>query len=219
MKFKLNKLTCFSTFILIVLAAIFLVNKFGFWFVDNFSSASFFFLIASFFALSSGIIASILSFPYKEFKNDRDIQTSIKFLTPVVFFSSIVSFSLMIFLLINYLNRLEYCWIWIHDKQKIEFMAEITNHKREMILKRCLNKSEDKEKVREKVLEIVKKYCYINENVYDSDTPLSTLKDVCLNEINIDIGNVIFDKNKEDYINFLFEKKERLIRDLKQFNL
>ena len=215
MKFKLNKLTCFSTFILTVLAAIFLVNKFGFWFVDNFSSVSFFFLIASFFALSSGIIALILSFPYREFKRDEDIQTSIKFLTPVVFFSSIVSFSLMIFLLINYLNRLEYCWIWIHDKQKIEFMAEITNHKREMILKRCLNKSED----REKVLEVVKKYCYINENVYDADTPLSTLKEVCLNEINIDIGNVIFDKNKEDYIKFLFEKKERLVRDLKQLNL
>lgn len=215
MKFKLSKITCFSTFILTILVAIFLVHKFGFWFVDNFSLASFFFLIASFFALSSGIIALILNFPYKEFKNDEEIQTSIKFLTPVVFFSSIVSFSLMIFLLINYLNRLEHCWIWIHDNKKIEFMAEITNHKRKMLLNKCLNKRED----REKVLEVVKKYCYINENVYDSNTPLSTLKDVCLNEINIDIGNVIFDKNKEDYINFLFEKKERLIRDLKQFNL
>lgn len=214
MKFKLSKFTCFSTFILTILVAIFLVYKFGFWFVDNFSLASFFFLIASFFALSSGIIDLILNIPYKDFKND-DIQTSIKFLTPIVFFSSIVSFSLMIFLLINYLNRLEHCWIWIHDNQKIEFMAEITNHKRKMLLNRCFNKRED----REKVLEVVKKYCYINENVYDSNTPLSKFKEVCLNEINIDIGNVLFDKNKEDYLKFLFEKKERLIKDLKQFNL
>ena len=94
-------------------------------------------------------------------------------------------------------------------------MSEVSDLKREMILRKCENQTKD----REKVIKLIKKYCFIDDNSYDSYTPLSKLKEECINQINLDIADFISGKNKEHYLNILFKKKENLIQDLKQFNL
>jgi len=94
-------------------------------------------------------------------------------------------------------------------------LSEVSGVKREMILRKCENKTKD----REKVIEMIKKYCFIDDSDYDIYTPLSKLKEECIKQINLDIADFISDKNKEHYLNILFKKKESLIRDLKQFNL
>lgn len=215
MKFKLNKFTCFSTFILTILVAIFLIHKFGVWALHSFSIVWFLFQFIFFITCAFGWINLLLYCGSKEFRNDKEIQPLRSFINIFVFISSIISLFLMLTLSIEYFNRLEKCGIWLNDNKKIEFLSEISGVKREIILRKCENKTKD----REKVIEMIKKYCFIDDSDYDIYTPLSKLKEKCINEINLDIGNVLLDKNKEDYIKFFFEKKERLIKDLKQFNL
>ena len=215
MKIKINKLICFSTFWLTVLTVIFLLYKFGVWALHSFSIVWFLFQFIFFITCVFGSITLLLYCVNKEFRNDKEIQPLRSFINIFVFISSIISLSLLIPLSIEYFNRLEKCGIWLNDNKKIEFLSEVSGVKREMILRKCENKTKD----REKVIEMIKKYCFIDDSDYDIYTPLSKLKEECIKQINLDIADFISDKNKEHYLNILFKKKESLIRDLKQFNL
>ena len=139
----------------------------------------------------------------------------IKSMNSVILVSSIISILLIAVSSFIYFNRLESCGISFDDKPKIKFMSELSFKEREELFWKCTVRNQN----REKVAEVMMKYCAIDDRMYDLENPLSPFTKSCIEEINQDISNAILKKADENQLNMLLKKKENLIKDLKQFNL
>ena len=206
---------------LAISSVIFLIHNFGFWSIISPFGLLTLMLIIAFFIVWLYSISFICKFikEYKFFLYDKgysDLKEDyIKSMNSVILVSSIISILLIAVSSFIYFNRLESCGISFDDNQKVKFMAELSFKEREELFWKCSAKNEN----REKVAEVMQKYCAIDDRMYDLENPISLFTKSCIEEINQDISNALLKKADENQLNMLLKKKESLIKDLKQFNL
>ena len=206
---------------LVISSVIFLIHSFGFWSIISPFGLLTLMLIIAFFIVWLYSISFICKFikEYKFFLYDKSYsdlkEDYIKSMNSVILVSSIISILLIAVSSFIYVKRLESCGIWLNDKPKVKFMSELSFKEREELFWKCSAKNEN----REKVAEVMKKYCAIDDRMYDLENPVSIFTKLCIEEINQDISNAIINKNDENHLNMLLKKKENLIKDLKQFNI
>ena len=206
---------------LAISSVIFLIHNFGFWSIISPFGLLTLMLIIAFFVVWLYTISFLYNFikQYKFFLFDKDWsdlkEDYIKSMNSVILVSSIISILLIAISSFIYINRLESCGISLDDKPKIKFMSELSFKEREELFWKCTVRNQN----REKVAEVMMKYCAIDDRMYDLENPLSIFTKSCIEKINQDISNAILKKSDENQLNMLLKKKENLIKDLKQFNL
>ena len=212
-------------FFLTLSTAFCLISKFwiGSMFIPSFplTLLSAFVLIIAFWIVCFNGIDFLYHFitDYKGFRKDKELvflrENYVTSKSLYISISWIISILLMVISTITYVNKLESCGISLDDKPKVKFMSELSFKERGELFLKCSAKNEN----REKVAEVMKKYCAIDDRMYDLENPLSIFTKSCIEEINQDISNAILIKSDENQLNMLLKKKESLIQDLKQFNL